>query len=235
MEPDGQQDDAIRSDDRRSPGLPVSPGTWAGRLQQLARPVLAGTPMVDSAADNPAGYLDGFADERGHRRRSDRLLLAWMLGLPMLGARLASSRAPEPEEPLWNALIEGASSICASSPEGPLFPMLHDGPIEVWTEAELRGLHWLWWLARRRRVEPERVESAVAWHLAELQPDNATGHPWGVHAFIAHWCDREDRAALVHAETMIHACMLDGGQPDRVSACILLDAARGLDELAQTA
>lgn len=209
-----------------------SPGAWAGRLQELASRSLQGTPLLGGPADEAEQFIASFRDDAGHRRAVDPLLLSWMLTV-----KVAEPAEPGPAEALWLALLDENAAACATSPDGPLFPAMHDGPIEAWTEAELCGLHAIWWLARRRRMEAERVNTAIAWHLAEVQPDNGTGHPWAVQAFICHWCEYGDSAALLHAETMLHACTVHGpatGTPDRFSACILLDAARGLDEIAQS-
>ena len=209
-----------------------SPGVWAGRLQALASKALHGTPLIGGVADEAEEFIASFRDDAGHRRSIDPLLLSWMLTV-----RVEPPVNPGPAEAIWLALMDSSGAACPTSPEGPLFPALHGGPIEAWTEAELCGLHAIWWLARRRRMEPERVRSAIQWHLAELQPDNGTGHPWAIQAFISHWCESEDSAALLHAESMLNACIVHGpaaGTPDRFSACILLDAARGLDEIAQS-
>ena len=75
-----------------------------------------------------------------------------------------------------------------------------------------------------------RVESAVAWHLERTQPDNATTHPWGVHAFLelgSPWMEASDYAAsMTHA---VEAAGHSSGEQDPLSSWILLDAAAGLD------
>ncbi len=69
--------------------------------------------------------------------------------------------------------------------------------------------------------------------LRELQPDNATNHPWAIHVFVRlarSAPDPSERdAALIHAQTQLHSCQVAMGRPDRLSACILLHAARSLE------
>ena len=72
--------------------------------------------------------------------------------------------------------------------------------------------------------------TAARWHINELQPDNATNHPWAVHTFLilASQSPQDAPAATFHADTLLHACQIKLGTPDLVSALILLDAANTL-------
>jgi hypothetical protein len=112
-----------------------------------------------------------------------------------------------------------------------LAPELHEKPIEVWTEIELSALHALWtW----RRDEPvrQRCLSAAAWLLENVQPDNATQHPWAVHVFAVLGVDETFAAraeADQYAQTLLHACMVRTGRADRFSALVLEHAARELE------
>jgi hypothetical protein len=118
-----------------------------------------------------------------------------------------------------DGLIAGATS-------GSLLPRSLYRAIEVWTEADLCGLHALWRLARERgRVDWRvRTERARDWHVAHTQPDNATNRPWGLHVFLLG--GRSD--SIHYAETLLHNSMVLHGRPDPLSALILLDAAQEL-------
>jgi hypothetical protein len=104
----------------------------------------------------------------------------------------------------------------------------------VRTESELIALHALHELGERRGDETlrQRVRDAARWHLRELQPDNATNRPWAIHVFARLSLDQDEHiagAALVHAQSQLHSCQLSLGRPDRLSACILIHAARSLE------
>jgi len=82
-----------------------------------------------------------------------------------------------------------------------------------------------------------RALAAAEWHLEALQPDNATNRPWACHVFAILGVERARPDAILHAQTLVHNCMVAQGRPDRRSALILVDAARAIErELAdQTA
>lgn len=118
----------------------------------------------------------------------------------------------------------------------PMLASRDDLAIEVWTECELSVVHAAWRILIAVPGDPgsgalrSRVVSAVAWHLEHTQPDNATTHPWGVHAFLelgTPWLEASDYAA-----SMIHAVEAAGhlsNEQDPLWAWILRDAAEGLD------
>lgn len=129
---------------------------------------------------------------------------------------------------LWWSLFDGAAVLCA--PSGPITQPAAEQGIELWSEVELACLHAAWNAAIDRGDTGlrSRCLEATRWHVAELQPDNATAHAWALHGFVicAHECELPE--AWVHAEMLLHACMVGMGRPDRFSACLMLDAARTL-------
>ena len=206
---------------------------WAAHLRSLAEPVLTGTPLLDPSGDAET-FIASFIDEAGHRRAVDRPLLAWMLGL----APGEPAKPPTLDEPLWWRLAAGdpAWSDLVRPGEGPLLLELADESvgIEVRTEAELSAVHALHRLGRLHNDQAavERAFDAARWHTETLQPDNATNHPWGVHAFLELAISSADAAlagaARSHAGTLLHNAMVALGRPDRFGAVLLLDAARAL-------
>lgn len=210
---------------------------WAALFRSAAAPSLRNTPLdpvhPPASTPDPDHFIASFADERSHRRPVDRPLLCALLG------RAAGPPAPNsaPETVLWHAVtepsIDPAPLLLTAHHDRP-FPLLYHPAddqitIELRTEAELSALHALDHLACRRRdaALASRVRAAAAWHLAELQPDNATGHPWAIHVF-ARLAAHRDLPALVHAEGLLHACCVGRGHADRFSALILLHSARAL-------
>ena len=211
---------------------------WSDHLTTLAALPLAGTPLEATGHPHEAArsFLDTFADEHGDRRATDRPLLARLLGInPGPTPQLDN---PQIDLLLWWALhnqstIEG---LVAPAP-GPLVGehAFKTGAIETTTETELAALHAL---AHHAEKDPtgalfERCRQATRWHIATLQPDNGTNHPWAVHVFLILAAIEKDDAfavhARLHAETLVHNAMVSMGRPDRFSACLLLDAARSLE------
>lgn len=108
-------------------------------------------------------------------------------------------------------------------------------PLEVWTERELSCVHALGWLASGRGAGSDRsgslkprLDAAMAWHIDNLQPDNATNHPWAVHLFLAWGLKAGEASATLYAEALLHNCQVNQGRPDAFSAHVLLDAADAL-------
>jgi hypothetical protein len=202
---------------------------WASRLEALARPVLESTPLFAgrSMTTQTLAWIEEFADEMGHRRAIDRALLARLTG---------TVPGPKPESnamdtSLWWGEGDALTGRCDSSPK-PVTPLDPQIGIEIWTEAELASLHAVWndVVDGTRPSWSGLARSAVDWHLDELQPDNATGHAFALHGFVicAHESGRAE--AWLHADMIVHGCMLGRGMPDRFSACLMLDAARGLQK-----
>ncbi|GJM18797.1 MAG: hypothetical protein DHS20C14_10100 [Phycisphaeraceae bacterium] len=206
---------------------------WAAYLRAISQPALAGTPPVGGASEpETRAWVDGFRDELGHRRTVDGALLARV-------CRIDQSPPPErlaPEDRLWwGAPVESIEDMLVDDSEGGplLMSSRSGGAIETMTEGELMALHALW---ARREARPDgrtRCLAAARWHVAELQPDNATGVPWAVHVFVemalAAGDEGERSAALFHAEGLVHAACVTLGRPGIRAACILLDAARELE------
>lgn len=139
---------------------------------------------------------------------------------------------------LWSGLAAGRDSPSALEAagleldaDGPLWATDDWTAIEVWTEAELSGLHALWRLLRQGGIERAalrgRIRRAAAWHVEHTQPDNATGRPWAAHVFlieglISGWPD-----ARAYAETLLHNAGVHRDERGETS-WILSDVAREL-------
>lgn len=132
---------------------------------------------------------------------------------------------------LWRSMRDGLRGEAAlrdagidPAGTGPLWPSGDWSAIEVWTEAELCGLHALSRLDDDA-VVAARLRAALLWHLEHTQPDNATNRPWALHAFLLH--PQGDGAARAYAETLLHNAEAQGLE-DPASRWILADAAREL-------
>ncbi len=193
-------------------------------LRRLAAPIV---PDLDPSAveSERLRAITGFRDELGHRRATDAPLLARLLGVHPG----APSGDLHPDAALWWSLHDHALDpvTLIEAADGPLVPSLRRLGVEVWSEGELAALHALSWHANQpeRSDLAARVESAARWHLAELQPDNATNRPWAVHVFADLANRSGDAAARAHVGTLVHNSIVSLGRPDRLSAAILLDAA----------
>jgi chorismate mutase len=203
--------------------------------------------------------IEGFVDSAGHRRGVDAYFLTHLCGVRALpdqrprgsdvefwdavvreeGAGLlaglsagahASTRGVREETghdtetaPAWVAAIDGEIATDARA----LAPAARMRGVEVWTEVELCCLHALSMVPGGR----ERCELAARWLVEELQPDNATQHPWGVHVFAAMGAMR-DAGADHYAQTLFHnALMSNGGKAEIFSGLLLWDGARWLDRV----
>jgi hypothetical protein len=192
---------------------PTHRSTWRGLLQPYADQPASGPPPIHPfGGDDPA-------------------IAAWVWclegGEPSAFASLPGRR-PHAEEP------------------HPMLAPRDDLAIEVWTECELSVLH----AGFRRLIDltvgggestVPGVETlvrdlghAVAWHLEHTQPDNATTHPWGLHAILE--LGRPTEEAIDHAASMLHAMqaaavMTPDGRPDAISRWIVADLVETLDRL----
>lgn len=188
--------------------------TWAALFRQVAR--TSGSSAEAPGAPVGAPPIKPFSDE-------DPSIKAWVI-------------AGDPTEP--RAIDRFSAMLGAVQGDGPA-PMLaprDDLAIEVWTECELSVIHAAWRIviaapeSETATSIRERIRSAITWHLDRTQPDNATTHPWGVHAVLelgTPWAESSDYAA-----SMIHAVEAAGhaaDQQDPLSTWILLDAAAGLE------
>lgn len=209
--------------------MPVSPESWIRRWRALAGPVLTPWQAADDAS------ILGFRDEAGAARRVDKAVLACALGRAAQSGLFRAGELP-PDAQAWKAALDPAEPSPESlrTGEGP-FTQVGPGGIESWTETELCALHGLWAAGdgRSDAALHDRCLSAAAWHVRELQPDNATARPWAAHVFVVLGATSEDAetafACEIHADTMTHACCLGLGRPDTVSAAILWHGAALLE------
>lgn len=208
---------------------------WATRLHAAAQrsPILGRLSPTD---------IDHFADESGNRRAVDR---------PILCRHLSVSPGPTParvierrdDVTLWWALFD--PQIDPETLISPVANLTRDtitlaapvislpaDTIEVFTQAQLSALHALWHLAaaRSRTAWRDRCLAAAAWFIENLQPDNATNHPWAIHVFITLAAENPVLApnAMLYAQTLLHNSQVHLGYPDAFSALLLADAAAAL-------
>lgn len=186
-------------------------------------------PARDSARPPAVG---GFSDERGNTRPVDSLLLAAMGRVEDAATTYLGDM---PDVRLWSAVLKPEEPVERwLTPDSQAGPLLRHHPgtsLEVFTEAELCGLHALWSLARLRSRSDwtRRCLDAAAWHIRELQPDNATNMPWGIHVFVLLGIRRGEPLAMIEAECRLHNAKVSGGAPDRRSGYILMHAALELE------
>lgn len=171
----------------------------------------------------------GFADEQGNRRAIDQPLLAWLTGKPS-----QPPTRPGLDLELWHALASDGPVHTNLPGAGPLqdadAPSRGEAAIEVWTERELAAIQALWTIGvtRADRSFIDRAENAARWCVAEIQPDNATNHPWGVNAFAALAANGDIEAEL-YAQTLVHNAQVGLGRPGRFAALVLLASLRSLE------
>jgi hypothetical protein len=208
---------------------------WVVRLRTVARRTIGGEAIADTGASDSErlAFLKDFVDERGHRARVVTPFLAAALGVDPGTAPVGG--ASDLDDRLWWAVLEPERRVVGfERGDGPLDPGLAEIAIESRTETELSAMHALFRLGLDRGVPAmvERALDAARWQVAELQPDNGTNHPWGIHVFVvlaARSGDAEESgAALMHAQTLLHNCQVQQGRADRLSACILWDAGETL-------
>ncbi|MCA9272432.1 MAG: hypothetical protein KDA31_05240 [Phycisphaerales bacterium] len=145
-----------------------------------------------------------------------------------LGAKLdPPAREPKSlDEQLWSALAGLCEApLAPGSLHGPITGEYESGAIEVWTETELACVHAAWSLGPA--WQQAACESA-RWLLGNIQPDNATNHPWAVHAFAKLAEETGNIEFDLYAQTLLHNCIVGQGRPDDYSALILLHASRAI-------
>lgn len=207
-------------------------GDWSIRLVREARLALTGTPwaelMETPVAASKLPPLDEFRDEAGHRRAVDRFILSHL-------ARV-SPPPPTPDAAtdvaLWARVASGArdffwTEIDANRPW--LVRERDDLTIETWTQAELCCLHAL---SHAGPTLKPRADAAADWMLENLQPDNATNHPWAIQVFLSRAAELGSDEHRLYAEVLLHNAVISLGRADRFSALILLDAGRWLQDRA---
>lgn len=208
---------------------------WVQRLRTIARPALVGTPLIvpeQFSVERRAAWIDEFEDEYGTRTAIDGFLVALAMNMPwgsadhapddvctMLWRRLAAGRCGGVDE------LAGMPPPIAANPD--------EWALEHETHKELAAVHALWFHARRNEKLLGVLDAAESWLIANVQPDNATCHPWAVHAFAARAQrlsgTREGDEALLYAEQLLHNCLVARGRPDRRSAVILWHAAQAFE------
>lgn len=206
-------------------GRTTLPG-WGERLLGEARLALVGTPWAYLLLEEPVtpANVPDFSDESGNRRAIDPLLIAWLqhTAAPSLPAFDSTDLC------LWSYLLKGRHDAMLKSinpRSGPLTLDFDRLTIEVATETELAALHAL---SHAGDAAKARVDSASDWIVHNLQPDNATNHPWAVHVFLERAFATGSVEHRLYAETLLHNCIVSLGRADRFSALILLDSGRAL-------
>ncbi len=199
---------------------------WAKHLHAIADPIA--TPALPKSE----GAVADFRDEFGHKRAVDGPMIRHLCEFTVPQDSSESRRTAEPDAKLWwMALDDEPDPWTVIEPgDGSLTRRSADDQIEVWTETELSALHAAWTIAAQTGDVKlvDRCLAAAVWHIAELQPDNGTNHPWAIHVFLELWSRSDIVEARLYAETLLHNCTVQQGQPDIFSAVILLHAARGL-------
>lgn len=224
-------DHASRSSDT-PPHSSIARADWAGRLVAVTRRAAASLPHTSLPVTDLHAWVLAFRDSAGHRRAVDPWFLSHLLGChpPHSAPR---PRSPDEDLQIWLHLAFPEQPLPRSVQDftGPLVPSLQSRGIEIWTESELCALHALSHLAGRQDAPhslKRRLREAALWMVGELQPDNATNHPWAIHVFAAIAADENNAHADLYAQSLLHNALIDGGEPDAFSALILLDAARAL-------
>jgi len=201
---------------------PINPilSVWKRRLDAAASLTLAPDATPDPAT---------FRDEMGHRRAVDGPFLAATTAQPLaFGPRPQASA----DELLWHAAagtlpVERVPSLIGTAHDGPLYGEAFAGTVEVFTESQLCAVHALHLLAMRydRADWLDAAMRACRWMQDNLQPDNATNHPWGVHVFLLADARGVTTAGTLYADSMLMNCQVNQGRPDSLSAYILRHAA----------
>lgn len=225
-----------------APNPPQEPSAkaWADRLLSLAEePFGGGVCGAGGLLENSQGRADALAETLRRPMRFALPLAEWVLTDPPPSDHQGEGRA-EPEHTRWWAALLGRGPIPQCAGDGPILPEDPDEAIEVWSEQELSALHAAWWIARSNNDLRDRLDAAVGWHTANLQPDNATNHPWAVHVFAEFAVRTGDADARLHADTICHnyrVLQAQAARPDAersedradlYSALIMLDASRAM-------
>lgn len=200
--------------------------TWHARLSRAATSRLA---AIDWPPGDGAAFAATFRDDAGHRRPVDAPFLAHVTRRAFTGEPGRS-----PECLLWSQVARphearderSIDAVISADPKA-LAMSLRESGIEIWTETELACLHALTWLGARHEG---RAATAARFLVEELQPDNATNHPWAIHWFAWLESTQGDIDAGLYAQALLHnALTAGGGVPDLFSAIILHDAATWIE------
>lgn len=211
--------------------------TWVSRLEAMTKGL-----DVPRDAATIEGFIADFSDDHGDRRTIDAPQLARLLDgdakhfVPMSEDDAATALMKAVGRRDRNAVRRLIRAPDAITPL-PLVTTEHLATLEAETERELAAVHALGRAVMDGTcVELEsRLAGAVRWVMAELQPDNATHRPWGVHTFVwaaATMSGRDATDAELYAQTLVHnasvASSTTTGRIDRFSLVLLLDAQRAL-------
>lgn len=220
----------------------MSTAAWADRFEAIARLTLAGSSwesLLGAPTAEKVMWIGEFRDDAGHRRAVDRPFLAALLGVDAGTAGDSSASSLSIDARLWWAAHDPSTDvpelIALGTPSSGDALVAESDTLEVRTETELCAMHALWRLSKAREIAPglrdelrERTLRAARWAVRELQPDNATNHPWAAHVFIELARREASVGARMYAETLVHNSMVATGKPDTFSALVLLDASREL-------
>ncbi|MCC5786801.1 MAG: hypothetical protein JJU33_08890 [Phycisphaerales bacterium] len=223
-----------------SRSLPDDFEAWSGRFLSLAEGPFS-LPLGGEGG-LIAGYRDDPSPLADRLRRPMRFALPlarWICTEPDPFQKSPPAPVPPAMPSWWAALLDDAP-LPQLTPEGPLLPEDPEEAIEVWSEHELAALHAASWLALDNQTLRDRIDAAVRWHTENLQPDNATNHPWAVHVFAEFAARTGDADARLHADTICsnyqvlqsQAARPSAEEPedraDLFSALIMLDASRAM-------
>lgn len=201
---------------------------WISHFESLIGEVLGGVPL-DADEPTKAEYIEGFRDEFGNRRASDRAFLCHLLGVDLQPERDASSMAID-ERLWWCVARDKPLPAGLIAPTDGLLPNPDELAIEYRTMIELCAMQAFWSIALRHSDESLRTRAleAAGWHASELQPDNAINRPWGIAVYLelAIRTDDDELAMVtdMYAQTLLHNACINFGRPDLLSALILKDA-----------
>lgn len=202
---------------------------WVAHLDGLVSGPLDGVP-IDGTIEQKLAYIEGFRDEFGSRRSTDRALLSRVFGVEY---QHKNTKNRDLDHRLWEAVhgVDGEWESFISETGG--LVESSEFAIEHRTLIELCALHALWHLAEEKEMRGRgRIDLLVDWHTRELQPDNGINRPWGVHVFVMRSVEADDEEirlnAMLHAQTLVNNCCITLGRPDVLSAFILLDSANAL-------
>jgi hypothetical protein len=193
--------------------MPDLQPNWPDRLQRAALSTLG--------EESPA-HLGSIA-----ARHTSQFPIARFLAIAIGTQTEPPGREPKSlDEHLWAAVAgHGEKPTAPESPTGPITGAYEAGAIEVWTETELACVHAAWSLGSKWQDAARR---SARWLLENIQPDNATNHPWAVHVFATLAAEADDIEFDLYAQTLLHNCVVSQGQPDVFSALILLHASRAI-------
>lgn len=208
---------------------------WILRLRSASLPVLQGTPIPRPEAftlDQRIEYINAFTDECGSQRGVDAFLLAHVLRVPA-DALAQAQPTVEPWLEIWSSLSRGRAGLAVVPGVPPIAADPACWALEQESARELAAVHALWYHAKANLALRPALDKAARWLIANVQPDNATNHPWAVHVFAdraARLGDTpEGQMSALYAQQLFHNPLVARGTPDLLSAVIFWDAAQGLE------